>query len=159
MGLLAINRGDLEAAAAHFFLATILWPEDSKAHEKLGLVMAERGRYGLAVASLNEARRRDPGRPAIDDMIEKVRRYAGPALGAVEAPEITLERYPSGVVSKAAQSRVDSAGRRIPDGISTEWAEDGSLLRFADWVEGETRGADVRWGPSGRIVASDGGEN
>jgi tetratricopeptide (TPR) repeat protein len=154
MGLLAINRGELEAAAAHFFLATILWPEDAKAHEKLGLVMAERGHYALALASLNEARRRDPGRPAIDDMIERVKRYAGPALEPVAAPEISLERYSSGVVSEAAQWRLDTTGHRVLHGISTEWAEDGSLLRFADWVDGEARGADVRWESSGRIVAA-----
>jgi tetratricopeptide (TPR) repeat protein len=153
MGLLSIELGELEAAAAHFFLATVLWPEDAKAHERLGLVMAERGRYGLAVASLEEAKRRDPGRRSADEMIERVKRYAGAAFEAVEAPLVTLERHPSGVIGKAAQSRRDSAGRSLLHGIHTEWAEDGALLRFADTANGEFRGADVRWTHPERAAA------
>jgi len=158
LGLLAIQRGDLEAAAAHFFLATVLWPEDAKAHEKLGLVLAERGRFALAVASLEEARRRDPGRRSTDEMIARVRRHAGAALGATETPGIALERYPSGVIAMAAQSRRDGAGRSVHHGIYTEWAEDGSLARFADTVDGELRGSDVSWAQSGRRAAGDAGE-
>ncbi len=156
MGLLSIEHGELEAAAAHFFLATVLWPDDAKAHERLGQVMAERGRYGLAVASLEEAKRRDPGRRSTEAMIERVRRYAGAALDFVEAPEITFDRYPSGVISMAVQSRKDSAGRAVFHGIYTEWAEDGSLLRFADAVNGEMRGSDVNWESSGRLASSNG---
>ena len=46
MGLFAVSQGDLEAAAAYLLLASVLWPEDAATHEKLGLVMAERGRLG-----------------------------------------------------------------------------------------------------------------
>ncbi len=145
MGLLSIETRQLEAAAAHFFLATVLWPDDAKAHEKLGLVMAERGRYDLAIASLKEAKRRDPGRRSIDGMIERVRSYAGADLEPLESPKAALERYASGVIRLAAQSRPNAAGGSTLHGIYTEWAKDGSLLRFADTIDGEFRGSDVRW--------------
>lgn len=154
MGLLAINRGELEAAAAHFSLATVLWPHDAKAHEKLGLVMAERGRHGLGVASLTEAKRRDPGRSAIDDMIARIQHHAGVAFRPVPAPRLEIERYSSGVVRSTTQSWPDPSGGSLRPGIHTEWDENGSLLRFADTVNGSFSGSDVTWNGAGGVVAS-----
>jgi hypothetical protein len=48
--------------------------------------------------------------------------------------------------------RREASGRGI--GIYTEWAEDGSLLRFADWADGAPDGADVRWRDGERLVVS-----
>jgi tetratricopeptide (TPR) repeat protein len=154
MGLLAISRGELEEAAARFSLATILWPHDAKAHEKLGLVMAERGAYGIAIASLTEAKRRDPGRASIDGMIERIQLYAGVTFEPVAAPRIEVERYPSGAVRSIAQSWPDASGGSSGPGIHTEWAEDGTLVRFADTMNGAVSGADVSWDASGDIVTS-----
>jgi tetratricopeptide (TPR) repeat protein len=148
-GLFAIQSGDLEAAAAHFLLASVLWPEDPAPHEKLGLVMAERGRFGLALASLEEARRRDPGRTEIGRVIERVRQAAGPALAAAGPPEVIVERHPSGTARLVAQVRRDAAGRRTLDGLRTEWRPDGTLLRVVGFASGVPRAA-ATWDESGR---------
>jgi tetratricopeptide (TPR) repeat protein len=153
MGLLAISRGELEKAAAHFSLATILWPYDAKAHEKLGLVMAERGRYPIAVASLTEAKRRDPGRASIDAIIERIELDAGATLRPGAAPQLEVESYPSGIVRTTMQSWPDPTGGSSRLGIRTEWAEDGSLLRFADTVNGSVLG-EISWGAAKEPAAS-----
>ncbi len=152
LGLLAIELGRLEAAAARFFLATVLWPPDAKAHEKLGLVMAERGRYGLAVASLTEAKRRDPGRPSIDDLIARIERHAGVAFGSAGEPHLEIERYPSGAVRTARGVWPDPSGGSASLGVHTEWGEDGALLRFADMVNGSVLGAEIGWDRSRKVV-------
>ena len=148
-GLFAIQSGDLEAAAAHFLLASVLWPEDPAPHEKLGLVMAERGRYGLALASLEEARRRDPGRTEIGRAMARVRQVAGPALEETSPPEVVVERYPSGTARLVAQVRRDAAGGRTLDGLRTEWRPDGTLLRVVGFAGGVPRAA-ATWDESGR---------
>ena len=145
-GLFRIQRGDLEAAAAHFLLASVLWPEDGAAHEKLGLVMAERGRFRLALASLAEARRRDPGRPEIARVMERVRQAAGG--GPLPPPEIIVERYPSGTARLVAQARRDASGRRLLHGLYTEWRPDGTLARVVSYVGGAPRVA-TSWNEEG----------
>ncbi len=148
-GLFSIQSGDLEAAAAHFLLASVLWPEDPAPHEKLGLVMAERGRYGLALASLEAARRRDPGREEIGRAMARVRQVAGSALGETSPPEVVVERYPSGNARLVAQVRRDAAGGRTLDGLRTEWRPDGTLLRVVGFAGGVPRAA-ATWDESGR---------
>ena len=149
-GLFAIQGGDLEAAAAHFLLASVLWPEDAAAHEKLGLVMAERGRFDLALASLEEARRRQPGRPEIAAMLSRLRSDAGPALGEIAAPEVVVERHPSGPARSVTQGRRDAAGEWRRHGLHTEWWPSGTLRRVVDFVDGVPRGGEASWDESGR---------
>jgi tetratricopeptide (TPR) repeat protein len=151
-GLFSIERGDLEAAAAHLLLASVLWPEDAAAHEKLGLVMAERGRYGLALASLEEARRRSPGRQEIVGMMARVRQVAGSALAGVEPPEIIVERYPSGTARRVAQAGRDAVGRRVLNGLLTEWSPSGTLRRVVGYVDGVPRADEVIWDETGARV-------
>ncbi len=149
MGLFWVDRGDLEAAAAHFLLASVLWPEDAAAHEKLGLVMAERGRYGQALASLEEARRRSPGRTEIARTMARVRRVAGTALAEIGPPGIVVERYPSGTPRSVAQTGRDAAGSRVLNGLLTEWWPSGTLRRVVAYVDGVPRGAEVTWDEAG----------
>jgi tetratricopeptide (TPR) repeat protein len=149
LGLFSIERGDLEAAAAQFLLASVLWPEDAAAHEKLGLVMAERGRYRLALASLEEARRLDPGRAEIIQMMARVRQVAGLAPEEIEAPEIAVERYPSGNPRSVAQTGRDAAGGRVLHGLFAEWRPSGTLRRVVDYADGVPRGAAVIWDEAG----------
>ena len=148
-GLFAIHRGDLEAAAAHLLLASVLWPEDPAAHEKLGLVMAERGRYGLALASLEEARRREPGRPEIARKVSRLRQVAGPALARVAPPEVVVERHSSGPPRTVTQTRRDPTGGRLRNGLHTEWWPAGTLRRVVGYVDGVPRGVEATWDESG----------
>ncbi len=149
MGMFSIQLGDLEAAAAHFLLASVLWPEDAAAHEKLGLVMAERGRYELALASLGEARRRSPGRPEIGRVMERVREAAG-AGPVPPPPELVVERYPSGTARLVAQARADASGARVLHGLFTEWWPDGTLRRVVGYDAGVPRAPEATWDETGR---------
>ena len=153
-GLFSIHRGDLEAAAAHFLLASVLWPEDPAAHEKLGLVMAERGRYALALASLEEVRRRAPGRPEIARIMSKLRQAAGPGAGGIAPPEIVVERHPSGTARTVTQTRRNAAGERLRHGLHTEWWPSGTLRRFVGYVDGVARGGEATWDESGTRTSS-----
>ncbi len=68
VGLAYLNEPgrNLPLAAAHLFLTLALWPDNDMAHQTFGLAMAERGRYGLALASLREARRLNPDDPDLE---------------------------------------------------------------------------------------------
>jgi tetratricopeptide (TPR) repeat protein len=149
LGLFSIHQGDLEAAAAHLLLATVLWPEDAAAHEKLGLVMAERGRYGLALASLEEVRRRQPGRAEIDRLRARLRQDAGPARVGTAPPEIVVDRHPSGPARTVTQTRRNAAGERLRHGLHTEWWPSGALRRVVDYIDGVPRGGEASWDESG----------
>ena len=112
----------------------MLWPEDPAAHEKLGLVMAERGRYELALESLEQARRQ----------------AAGPAAAGVAPSEIAVERHPSGPARTVTQTRRGASGRRLRHGLHTEWWPSGTLRRVVAYVDGVPRGGESTWDESGR---------
>jgi tetratricopeptide (TPR) repeat protein len=154
-GLMFLNKPlrNFEVAAAHIFLATVLWPESDMAWLTFGLSMAERHRYSLAYSSLMEAIRINPQNADAASAIERLKKMLDPdALNPVP-PKVTLNRYPSGAPSKIVQVRPDASGQNIPNGIWTEWYESGRLKHFADYSKGVLHGFDISWGPDGGVIS------
>ena len=140
-------------AAAHILLASVFWPENDMTHQIFGLIMAERRRYAVAYPSLLEALRLNPRNTEAESALARLRELLEPEERNSAPPKVTLKRYPSGAPRQIVQVRPDTTGRYIPDGILTEWYEDGELERFLDYANGVPHGAEVTWDPSGRVLS------
>jgi tetratricopeptide (TPR) repeat protein len=141
----------LEAAAAHLLLVGVFMPENDMAHQVFGLVMAERGRYALAYPSPAEALRLNPRNSEAKQASARLRSMLGPEARET-APKVTLKRYPSGAPRQIVQVEPDATGHHVPEGILTEWHENGELERFLDYAGGVPHGVEVRWDRSGEVV-------
>lgn len=148
-GLLHSGRGDLEAAAAHFFLASLLWEDNEVYHEQLAATMSQRGRPRAALRSLRRAAALNPADAELLERIERVRARLLPNEREVPEASISVSRHPSGFPRTVAQSSPGADGTPRFDGIWTEWYEDGRLAAFADYREGRLVGSPVRWSREG----------
>lgn len=155
VGLTLLNEPfrNFEVASAHILIATVFWPESDMAYMTFGLAMAERKRYPLAYSSLMEAVRIYPQNTEAKSAVERLRKLLRPDALNPAPPKVTLDKYPSGAVRKVVQVRADATGRYIPNGIWTEWYENGELRRFVDYVEGVPHGIEIAWSPQGEVVS------
>ncbi len=144
---------DLETAAAHLFLVSVLWPDNDMAHQTLGLAMAERGRYATAYSSLREAQRLNPANTDARWALQRLAELIGPQAGTLERPEISIRSYASGVPRQVYQHVRDTAGRPVADGIWTEWYEGGEPRRFVDFDGGLRHGVELTWTRDGHVVS------
>ncbi len=136
-GLFLSGTHQTEAATAQFFLASLLWPDNPKAHEHLAFALLRRGRPRLAYWSLREATRLGPGDHRLAERLAALRRELGPEFDREEPPEIAVTHYPSGFPRTISQVRRDASGREIPDGIRTEWHPGGELGSYAEFERGK----------------------
>jgi len=155
VGLMHLNEAarDLDMAAAHLFLVSVLWPDNDMAHETLGLAMAERGRYAAAYSSLLEARRLNSGNADTEWALERLAGLIGPQAREIGQPEISIRSYSSGTPREVYQHLSDAAGRPVANGIWTEWYEGGEPRRFVDFDSGLRHGAEVTWAMDGQVVS------
>ncbi len=151
-GLFLSGRRELEAAAAHYFLASLIWDNNTTYHQQLGLVMSMRGRHDIALLSLLEAQRLNPDSSNIDERVAATRAALEPTDRVLSAAELSVTRFPSGYPETIAQTQPDASGRRVVNGIWTEWFDRGGLRRFVDYVEGRPHGVSVTWDGSGEVV-------
>lgn len=152
LGLFLSGRRELEAAAAHFFLASLIWENNTTYHQQLGFVMSMRGRHEIALLSLLEARRLDPNSPKIEQRIKAARAALGADDRLLPPAELSVTRYPSGYPETIAQTQTDASGRQVVHGIWTQWFDGGGLRQFVDYVHGRPHGVSVTWDESGEIV-------
>ena len=154
-GLIFLNKPfrNLELAAAHILFAMAFGSENDMAYMTFGLAMAERGRYPLAYPSLVEAVRINPQNAEARSALNRLSELIGPDVRNPGQPKVTVDKYPSGIVSKIVQVRPDATGRYIADGISTEWYENGTLKRFVDYAAGVPHGVEINWSPEGEVVS------
>jgi tetratricopeptide (TPR) repeat protein len=154
LGLLLAGRQELEAAAAHFFLASLIWADNEVYHQQLGFIMGQRGRHATALASLMEARRLNPQNPQTEARIASIRAQLGQNAAVVSPLEVSVDRYPSGYPRTIAQTRAGSDGHPVTSGIWTEWYDGGGLKRFMDYEDGNPHGVAVEWDESGEVISS-----
>ncbi|MCP3956660.1 MAG: hypothetical protein GY719_02290 [bacterium] len=152
LGMLLTGRRELEAAAAHFFLASILWVDNDAYQKQLASVMTQRGRYAVALRCLLEARRLSPGDPNLETRISALRERLGGETPALGTPVISATRYASGYPRTIAQTQTDATGREVVDGIWTEWFDGGRLKRFVDYSNGVPDGVSVTWDENGEVL-------
>lgn len=154
-GLMYLNKPlrNFEMASAHILLATVFWPENDMAWLTFGLASAERGRYALAYSSLMEAVRVNPQNGDARSALDRLREMLDPDAQNPVLPKVSLDKYPSGAPSKIVQVKSDTTGRYIPNGVWTEWYENGELKRFADYVKGVPHGIEITWNPDGEVTS------
>jgi tetratricopeptide (TPR) repeat protein len=154
-GLTFVNEPyrQLELAAAHILFAMVFGTENDMAYMTFGLAMAERGRYPLAYSALAEAVRINPQNAEASSALDRLSGKVSPVVRSPAQPKVTLERFPSGRVSKIIQVRADATGRYLPHGIWTEWYETGEVKRFIDYAEGAPHGKEITWSPEGEVVS------
>jgi Flp pilus assembly protein TadD len=151
-GMFRAGRGELEAAAAHFFLASLVWADNADYHQQLGSIMLQRGRPDVALASFVEARRIDPRNPSIEARIESARRQLSDHSSSPALPQLEVTRYPSGYPHTLAQTVTNADGKSMVHGIWTQWYDGGGLLRYVDYVDGQPQGVSVRMNREGVIT-------
>ncbi len=151
LGMLLTGRQELEAAAAHFFLASILWVDNDTYQRQLASVMTRRGRYAVALRCLLEARRLSPGDADLEARIAALRERLGDETPPLGAPEISATRYASGYPRTIAQTLPAAAGD-VVDGIWTEWYDGGRLKSFVDYTNGVPDGVSVTWDENGEVL-------
>ena len=144
---------NFEVAAGHILLAAVFWPQNDMSFMTFGLAMAQRGRYPLAYPYLKEAVRINPQNREASSALARLRQLLEPAEQKAGLPNISLDKYPSGAPSKIVQVRPGAKGGYIPDGIWTEWHENGELKRFVDYVDGKPHGLEINWNPAGEVVS------
>ena len=155
VGLMFLNEPnrDLEVAAAHILLASVMWPENDMTHQTFGLAMAERGRLEVAFPSLRQAVRLNPRNTDAERALARMRELLGTRANDLVAPRISVTSYPSGAPHEIVQMRLNETGREIPDGIWTEWYEGGEPKRFVDYAGGVPHGVEITWNPDGKVVS------
>ncbi len=149
LGMLRAGRNELEAAAAHLFLASLLWQDNPEYHRQLGAILSMRGRPEAALSSLLEARRLAPADRGLDERIASIQSRLGDGVSVAPAG-FAVTRYESGYPKTIAQTQPNAAGRAVPDGIWTEWYDGGGLKGFADYVDGVRHGVAITWDERGR---------
>jgi hypothetical protein len=151
-GLFLTGRKELEAAAAHFFLASLVRADDPTYHQQLALVMSLRGRQEIALPSLLEARRLGPESSNLEERIAAARTALRPNERLLSLPELSVTRYESGYPKIIAQRQPDASGQPAVHGIWTEWFDGGGLKGFVDYVHGRPHGIAVTWDENGKVV-------
>lgn len=151
IGLLLQGRGELEGAASHLFVTSVLAPDDEQAHRHLGSVMLQRGQDRAALTSFLAAQRLNPQNEGLTQRIAALRNQLGPAALGVEMPKTGITQHESGAPRVFSQARPNREGRYVSDGIRTEWYENGRLRRYADYVDNVPHGLEVSWDAAGRV--------
>jgi hypothetical protein len=137
--------GDLEAAAAHIFLASLIWSDNDVYHKQLATVMSQRGRTRSALRSLREASRL---KPADQDLLRRIDQAAASLPEPDREPpraQTDVTRHESGFPRTVAQTAPGPGGSPVLDGIWTEWYASGALKSFADYRAGKLISAIASW--------------
>lgn len=148
-GLHLFGMGELEAAAAHFFLATALWPDNPTYHEQFGLALSRLGQPELAFQSLSEASRLNPADGSIATRIESLRRQLAADSTPVAPRKMGISLHPTQVPSTLFQAIQTADAVTTPDGVWTEWSAAGDLKLFALYRGGKIAGTAREWTEQG----------
>ena len=149
IGLFLFGLGDLDAATAHFFLATALWPDNPTGHSQLGLALSRRGRPDLALLSYEEALRLNPTDPSTIARVQTLRaQLAARSLGS-EPRKMAVLAYPSTLPRRLYQAIQREPEQVIADGIWTEWFESGLPRFLREYREGRVSSPEIEWSEQG----------
>ncbi len=152
LGMSLIRDKDSQKGASHLLLATAFW-DVSQTNSVLGLALNQRGRYELAYPYLRKALQQNPGDKVSQEAINTLRRSLGPGAEDLLLPEPIIKRSPTGAPSTIFLQSPGVKGQELPDGFLTEWYEDGSLNRYADYVRGVLHGTEVFWDREGQVIS------
>ena len=152
LGLLLMGEKQLEAAAAHVFMAAILEANNAQLFRYLGFIQSQRGRPAEALQSYRKARRLDPDHAGTQTTISGLEARVGLDAAASPPTQNGITSYPDGAWKSVSQVRPTGTGNYDIDGIRTEWYPDGRLARFSDYRDGVLDGVDVAWDRDGRLM-------
>jgi tetratricopeptide (TPR) repeat protein len=143
---------EMEKAAANLLLVFQQVPWHDDALTSFSLVMARRGRLGVAYDCVTEALRLNPKNGKAQLILAKIQTaLKGKNVRPIPF-QVELEIYPSRAPRKLVQMRRLSGGRLVPHGIEVEFYENGRLKSFKDLVEGKIHGRVKTWDEEGKAV-------
>ncbi len=149
-GMRLLQQERRQKGVAHILYASAFW-EDNETTSVLGLILYDKGRPELARPLLEKALEYDHtdriSRTALTDL---QKRYG--ESGRQNLPvEISVSRYPSGAPKEVFVGVAGAAGRTQPEGLYSEWYENGALKRYAEYVNGARHGVETQWSKSGEV--------
>ena len=143
---------NLVVASAHTFLTAALMPNSELAYYSFGIASAERGRYALAYPSVHKALQLNPKNADAKSLLNWLSEQLSGEVDKLTPAKVTIDTYTSGVPRRIVQVRPDATGRDIPDGIWTEWHENGLLKRFVEYENGIKHGEEIHWNQDGEVL-------
>jgi len=152
LGIRLLQEKKSQEGASHILFATKFW-DHNKTNSTLGLILYQRGRYRLAYPYLKKAMQQSPSDKISLEAFEALRRTLGATAENLALPEIAVLRHPSEAPRTIFLKDLGSSGQDQPDGFLTEWYEDGSLKRYADYVHGILHGLEVQWDKDGQVLS------
>jgi tetratricopeptide (TPR) repeat protein len=148
--LLVPSFEDLEKSAANLLLVNRMMPDYDEGHALFGMVMARRGRPGVAYPSLMQALHLNPNNIRARKALDEIRPLLRGQLPDPQPADIVFDTYPSKAPHQLVQVRHGDSGKRIHDGIEVEFYENGRLKRFLDISMGKSNGVEMTWDMDGR---------
>ena len=151
-GFFLAGQGNREAAACHFFLASLLWHDNEIYHQQLSLTLQQLGRPDFALRSLNRAAELAPQNGSIQKALAVAEAQVPMEARRSPAPDPVVTRYPSGYPRTISQAVLGSDGKPVIHGIATEWYDGGKLKRYIEYVDGVPGGSSVTWDEVGMEI-------
>ena len=150
-GFFLAGIGEREAAAAQFWIGSLMAGSDPNFFRQLGFVLQQLGRFDVALAAFESALRLAPQDASLRERVDALTARV-PADERLESlvPEVT--RHDSGYPRTMTTTRAVDAGSREAHGIRVEWHSTGELARYVELEHGVEHGREVRWDREGREV-------
>ncbi len=152
LGIRLLQEKKSQEGASHILFATKFW-DHNKTNSTMGLILYQRGRHRLAYPYLKKALQQSPGDKISQEALEALRQALGAGADKLALPVITIHRHLSGSPNSIFLQSLRAADKDQPDGFLTEWYEDGSLKRYADYVRGILHGVEVQWNKEGHVIS------
>jgi tetratricopeptide (TPR) repeat protein len=149
LGMFYSGQGDHEAAAAHFFLAGLLWDDNDVYQKQLASTLQQLGHRRAALRALLRAAELNPADAELPARIERLRSTLPAGEPAPVSAGLSVTRHDSGFPSTVGQTSPQPDGDAVLDGVWTSWYEDGSLRGFACYRAGALEGPVASWSPDG----------
>jgi tetratricopeptide (TPR) repeat protein len=149
LGMFHSGQGDHEAAAAHFFLAGLLWDDNDVYQKQLASTLQQLGHRRAALRALLRAAELNPADTELPARIDRLRSMLPAGEAVVASAGLSVTRHDSGFPSTVGQTSPSPDGGAVLDGVWTSWYEDGSLRGFACYRAGSLEGAVATWSPEG----------
>ncbi len=148
LGVELMQQMQRQKGAAHVLFSTAFWNSD-QTNSMLGLILFNNGRLDLAYPFLRKALQQKPGDRVTQLALAQLSQQLGKQAENLPQVKINILRYPSGYPKEIFLQDERVAGRPLPNGLYTEWYEDGTLKRYSDYTDGTRNGVEVQWDKNG----------
>jgi tetratricopeptide (TPR) repeat protein len=148
LGVGLMKQDQRQKGAAHIMLSDAFW-DNSQTNSMLGLILFNNGRFDLAYPLLRKALQQRPGDRVTQLALAQLSQQLGDQAKNLPPVKISVQRYPSGVPEKVFIRNAGSVD--LPDGLYTEWYENGTPRLYYELQHGAPHGVEVLWNQDGSL--------